>query len=108
MDDDYIRYADPFVGTSDNGHTFPGACVPFGFIQASPETGNDEWKYCSGYNFADDSLIGFAQTHLSGTGCPDLGDVLLLPFSGEVKDGVYRSKFDKNPKRRLPDTMPSG
>lgn len=102
MDDDYIRYADPFVGTSDNGHTFPGACVPFGFIQASPETGNDEWKYCSGYNFADDSLIGFAQTHLSGTGCPDLGDVLLLPFSGEVKDGVYRSKFDKKSEKASP------
>ena len=47
MDDDYIRYADPFVGTSDNGHTFPGACVPFGFIQASPETGNDCLLYTS-------------------------------------------------------------
>lgn len=74
-------------------------------IQASPETGNDAWKYCSGYNFADDSIIGFAQTHLSGTGCPDLGDILLLPFSGKIENNVYKGKFDKRSERLLPDIM---
>ena len=99
---DYSGYVNPFIGTSDNGHTFPGACVPFGFIQTSPETGNDSWKYCSGYNFADDSIMGFAQTHLSGTGCPDLGDILFLPFSGELENGCYKSKFDKSSQKAFP------
>jgi predicted alpha-1,2-mannosidase len=93
---DYCRYVDPFIGTSDNGHTFPGACLPFGLVQASPETGNDSWRYCSGFHFEDDSIIGFAQTHLNGTGCSDLGDVLILPFSGDIKGGVYKNKFDRS------------
>jgi len=92
---DLIQYANTLVGTADNGHTFPGACAPFGLIQASPETGNDSWKYCSGFNYADDSIIGFAQTHMNGTGCSDLGDILLFPFSGDIKNDVYKSKFDK-------------
>ncbi len=99
---DYSVYVNPFIGNADNGHTFPGACVPFGMIQASPETGNDAWKYCSGYNFADDSIIGFAQTHLSGTGCPDLGDILLLPFSGKIENNVYKGKFDKRSEKASP------
>ena len=53
---DYCRYVDPFIGTSDNGHTFPGACLPFGLVQFSPETGNDSWRYCSGFHFEDDSI----------------------------------------------------
>jgi predicted alpha-1,2-mannosidase len=100
---DYCLYVDPFIGTADNGHTFPGATTPFGFIQASPETGNDTWKYCSGYNYADSSIIGFAQNHLNGTGCPDLGDILLLPFNeGDIKDGNYRSRFDKSGEKAAP------
>lgn len=92
--DYYSQYVNPFIGTAYNGHTFPGACVPFGLIQASPETGNYSWEYCSGYNIEDDSIIGFAQTHLSGTGCQDLGDILLLPFV--EKDKIrYKSKYDK-------------
>ncbi len=51
--EDVCRFADPLVGTADNGHTFPGACVPFGMVQPSPDSGNDEWKYCSGFNIAD-------------------------------------------------------
>ena len=88
---DVCRYADPLVGTADNGHTFPGACVPFGMVQPSPDSGNDEWKYCSGFNIADSTLIGFSQTHLSGTGCSDLGDVLILPFSTDKpeRDNPY-------------------
>lgn len=92
-DEDVCRYADPLVGTADNGHTFPGACVPFGMVQPSPDSGNDEWKYCSGYNIADDTLIGFSQTHLNGTGCQDLGDILLFPFSGQADS--FRTGYDK-------------
>ena len=79
--EDVCRYADPLVGTADNGHTFAGACVPFGMVQPSPDSGNCRWEYCSGFNIADSTLIGFSQTHLNGTGCSDLGDVLILPFS---------------------------
>ncbi len=78
---DVCKYADPLVGTADNGHTFPGACVPFGIVQPSPDSGNSRWEYCSGFNIADSTLIGFSQTHLNGTGCLDLGDILILPFS---------------------------
>lgn len=89
--EDVCRFADPLVGTADNGHTFPGACVPFGMVQPSPDSGNDDWKYCSGFNIADSTLIGFSQTHLSGTGCSDLGDVLILPFSTDKpeRDNPY-------------------
>ena len=83
-EEDVCDWVDPLIGTADNGHTFPGACVPFGLVQPSPDSGNDDWKYCSGFNIADETLIGFSQNHLNGTGCRDLGDVLLLPFSGEV------------------------
>lgn len=94
---DVCRYADPLVGTADNGHTFAGACVPFGMIQPSPDSGNDRWEYCSGFNIADSTLIGFSQTHLNGTGCSDMGDVLILPFSTRspekhnpyVKESLY-------------------
>lgn len=79
--EDVCQYADPLVGTADNGHTFAGACVPFGMVQPSPDSGNCRWEYCSGFNIADSTLIGFSQTHLNGTGCSDLGDVLILPFS---------------------------
>jgi predicted alpha-1,2-mannosidase len=100
---DYCQYVDPFIGTAYNGHTFPGATTPFGFIQASPETGNDAWRYCSGYNYDDSSIAGFAQNHLNGTGCSDLGDILLLPFTeGDVKDGNYRSRFDKSGEKASP------
>ncbi|MDR2847585.1 MAG: GH92 family glycosyl hydrolase [Bacteroidales bacterium] len=100
--EDVTKYVDPFIGTAYNGHTFPGATVPFGFIQASPETGNDAWKYCSGYNCDDTSIIGFAQNHLNGTGCSDLGDVLMLPFAGERQDGDYRSTFAKAEEKATP------
>ena len=81
-------YVDPFVGTAGFGHTTPAACVPFGLIQAGPDTGNGDWDHCSGYNYSDKSVLGFSQTHLNGTGCPDLGDVKLLPF---VSDSVPES-----------------
>lgn len=91
---DYTQYVNGFIGNADNGHTFPGACYPFGMIQASPESGVGSWRYCSGYNYDDDYIEGFSQTHLNGTGVPDLGDVLLFPFSGTPKQ--FKSRYDKN------------
>ena len=77
-------YVDPFVGTTGTGHTFPAAAVPFGLVQAGPDTGNGDWDHCSGYRFGDTEIFGFSQTHLNGTGCPDLGDVRILPLTDEV------------------------
>lgn len=98
--DNYLIFVNPLIGTADNGHTFPGACVPFGLIQAGPETGRYEWRYCSGYNYEDNSIIGFSQTHLNGTGCPDLGDILMMPFCGDVKE--YKSSFSKDTEKASP------
>lgn len=92
---DYTSYVNPFVGTAGFGHTFPGACVPFGLIQVGPETGNADWKYCAGYQYNDSCVNGFSQTRLNGTGCLDLGDILMLPFTGEPNKGEYKSKIDK-------------
>jgi predicted alpha-1,2-mannosidase len=78
----YSKYVNPFIGTSATGHTFPGATVPFGMVQLSPETGNFGWHYSSGYRYEDTVITGFAHTHLSGTGGVDLGDVLFFPFQG--------------------------
>ena len=94
---DYTKYVNPFVGNADNGHTFPGACRPFGMIQASPVTGAVGWRYCSEYVYSDSLIWGFTQTHLNGTGCMDLGDILVMPVSGKrtrAWDG-YRSHYSK-------------
>ena len=72
-------YVNPMVGTDGHGHTFPGAIVPFGQIQPSPDTRLSGWDGCSGYHYSDDTIFGFSHTHLSGTGCEDYGDVLLMP-----------------------------
>ena len=82
--DDLTQYVDPFIGTAFTGHTFPGSATPFGMVQVSPDTGIDGWKHCSGYHEDDDIIRGFSHTHLSGTGCPDMGDVMLMPVVGEV------------------------
>ena len=79
----YNQYANPFVGAADNGHCNPGATVPFGNIQVGPQTGNFTWAYTSGYQNRDRSIMGFSHNRLSGTGCHDLGDVLLMPFTGD-------------------------
>ena len=76
-------FVDPFIGTAGTGHTSPAACVPFGLVQAGPDTGNGDWEHCSGYSYGDKAIHGFSQTHLNGTGCPDLGDVRILPFVSE-------------------------
>ncbi|MBQ8704399.1 MAG: GH92 family glycosyl hydrolase [Bacteroidales bacterium] len=73
-------YVNPMVGTDGHGHTFPGAIVPFGQIQPGPDTRLSGWDGCSGYHYSDDTIFGFSHTHLSGTGCEDYGDVLLMPI----------------------------
>lgn len=95
-------YVNTFVGTDAHGHTYPGATLPNGMVQLSPDTDTDGWDWCSGYHYSDNSLIGFSHTHLSGTGCADYGDILFMPATGEVKinpgdkknpDSGYRSRF---------------
>lgn len=90
---DYTQYVDPFIGTAYTGHTFPGATYPLGMIQAGPETGNYSWEYCAGYVYGDSLINGFSQTRLNGTGCIDLGDLLIQPFSGNKREDL-RSKYD--------------
>ena len=101
---DYTQYVNTFIGAADNGHTFPGACRPFGMIQTSPVTGAVGWRYCSEYVYEDSVIWGFTQTHLNGTGCMDLGDILVMPVTGNrhrAWDG-YRSSFQKNSESATP------
>ena len=81
---DFTRYVNPFIGTGGHGHTFPGATVPFGMVQLSPDTRIDNWDGSSGYHYSDTQLFGFSHTHLSGTGIPDYCDVLVMPGVGNV------------------------
>jgi len=92
---------DPFIGTGGHGHTFPGACVPNGLVQLSPDTRPDgmlDWDGCGGYHYSDSVIYGFSHTHLSGTGVADLCDVLLMPLTGsqagEWSRVGLRQKFD--------------
>ncbi len=110
---DLISNVNPFIGTKNMGHTFPGATAPFGMVQLSPETNQqpmfidgkynkDTYKYCSGYQYSDSTIFGFSHTHFSGTGHSDLGDFLLMPTTGvlklepgntEVLGSGYNSRF---------------
>ena len=92
---------DALIGTAGFGHCFPGATRPFGLVQPSPDTGVNEWKYCSGYQYADKCFYGFSQTHLNGTGSSDLGDVRILPFVGNL-DADERLAIDKNSEIAIP------
>ena len=96
--DSLSRWVNPMIGTNGMGHTFPGACYPFGIVQLSPEA----YRYCAGYQYGDSTIVGFSHTHFSGTGHSDLGDVLLMPVTGELKlrpgtaadpDAGYRSRY---------------
>ena len=99
--------ADPFIGTGEGGHTYPGATVPFGMVQLSPDTDHHSfhqgYKWAAGYRYADTTILGFSHTHFSGTGHSDLGDVLIMPIAGDVRLDPgeadkplsgYRSRFD--------------
>lgn len=93
---DYTRYVNPLIGTQKMGHTFPGATVPFGAVQLSPDTdqqphniggvyNQDAYKYCAGYQYDDKEIVGFSHTHFSGTGHSDLGDFLIMPTVGPLQ-----------------------
>lgn len=111
--EDLARYVDPLIGTAKMGHTYPGATVPFGSVQLSPDTDTipyavngrynpDVYKYCAGYKYDDKTIVGFSHTHFSGTGHSDLGDLLVMPTVGTLQlnpgtaanpDLGYRSRF---------------
>ncbi len=92
---DPTEFVDPFIGTGGHGHTFPGATLPNGMVQLSPDTRMEGWDACSGYHYSDNTIIGFSHTHLSGTGCGDYGDILLIPTTGtdRVDREGYTSLF---------------
>jgi len=92
----YHQYVNPFIGTSGHGHTYPGATVPFGMVQLSPDTRIDgSWDGCSGYHYSDTIIYGFSHTHLNGTGVSDFGDIMLMPTMGEPSfdNKIYSSTF---------------
>ena len=119
---DYTQYVNPMIGTNGMGHTFPGACYPFGGVQVSPDTDTiphningryqpGVYDYCAGYQYRDKTIVGFSHTHFSGTGHSDMGDILLMPFTGEVQlnpgtadnpDGGYRSRFSHETEKASP------
>ena len=94
---DLAKYVDPFIGTGGHGHTFPGPTIPFGMVQLSPDTRLKGWDGCSGYHYSDKLIYGFSHTHLSGTGCTDYGDILLMPTVGkpQFSNKKYSSSFKK-------------
>ena len=116
------QYVDPMIGTKEMGHVFPGACVPFGMVQLSPETDTipyavdgkytgTVYRYCSGYQYNDKTIVGFSHTHFSGTGHSDLGDFLIMPAVGEVQlnpgtadhpENGYRSRFSHETEKAEP------
>ncbi|HOI48250.1 MAG TPA: GH92 family glycosyl hydrolase, partial [Prolixibacteraceae bacterium] len=80
-----VDWVDPYIGTDYHGHVFLGASVPYGAVQLGPTNFVKGWDWCSGYHYSDSIVTGFSHTHLSGTGIGDLGDVLLMPYTGAVK-----------------------
>ena len=99
---DYTKYVNPFIGTGGHGHTFPGATVPFGMVQLSPDTRIDNWDGSSGYHYSDNEIFGFSHTHLSGTGIPDYCDVLLMPTVGKVDLENFKTTFSHANERAEP------
>lgn len=98
-----VKYVNPFVGTGGHGHTYPGATVPFGMVQLSPDNGTQGWDWCSGYHYSDSMIVGFSHTHLSGTGIGDLLDISVMPMVGVKPDTTYlRSKFSHERERAFP------
>jgi predicted alpha-1,2-mannosidase len=95
---DVVQHVNPFIGTGGHGHTFPGATLPFGMVQLSPDTRLKGWDGCGGYHFSDSIIYGFSHTHLSGTGVSDYGDVLISPTIGkpEWNNKQYASLFSKD------------
>ena len=91
-----FEYVDTFIGTGGHGHTYPGATLPFGMVQLSPDTRKNSWDGCSGYHYSDSIIYGFSHTHLSGTGIGDYGDIRFFPSVGEIKtDAFYGEDYKK-------------
>jgi predicted alpha-1,2-mannosidase len=106
---DFSSYVDPFIGTDGHGHTFPGATLPFGMVQLSPDTRKDNWDGCSGYHYSDSVIWGFSHTHLSGTGVGDYGDIRFVPMTGKlstipatINNPGYGSRFSHQNERASP------
>jgi len=99
---DYTKYVNPFIGTGGHGHTFPGATVPFGMVQLSPDTRIDNWDGSSGYHYSDSIIYGFSHTHLSGTGIPDYCDILFMPTVGEADFNKTASTFSHQNEKAEP------
>ena len=99
-----IKYVDPFIGTGGHGHTYPGATVPFGMVQLSPDNGTQGWDWCSGYHYSDSMIAGFSHTHLTGTGIGDWCDISVMPANGLVNDTIslYREKFSHDNEKASP------
>lgn len=102
-----VDYVDTFIGTGGHGHTYPGATLPFGMVQLSPDTRLEGWDGCGGYHFTDSLIYGFSHTHLQGTGISDYGDILFMPTNSEVHEGSnwgerYRSIFSKSSEESAP------
>ena len=96
LSQNFHQYVNPFIGTGGTGHTFPGATVPYGMVQLSPDTRIDgSWEGCSGYHYSDNVIYGFSHTHLNGTGVSDYGDIMLMPTMGEPSfdNKIYASTF---------------
>jgi len=122
-EENYIQYVNPFTGTRKMGHTFPGATVPFGMVQLSPDTdtvpyelngkyNREVYGYCAGYQYDDPTIVGFSHTHFSGTGHSDLGDLLIIPTVGKLQlnpgtsdspETGYRSAFSHNSEYAAPN-----
>lgn len=100
----YTSLVNPFIGTGGHGHTYPGATMPFGMMQLSPDTRLEGWDGCGGYHYSDSIMYGFSHTHLSGTGIADYCDILVMPFAGEVKwkNSEYASPFSHKNEKASP------
>ncbi|MEO6405158.1 MAG: GH92 family glycosyl hydrolase [Ferruginibacter sp.] len=100
----YNQYVNPFIGTGGHGHTYPGATLPHGMVQLSPDTRLDGWDGCGGYHYSDHFIYGFSHTHLSGTGVSDWGDILLMPMNGAPSpdNKTYGSAFNHENEKASP------
>lgn len=100
----FTTLVNPFIGTGGHGHTYPGASMPFGMMQLSPDTRLEGWDGCGGYHYSDSMMYGFSHTHLSGTGIADYCDILVMPFTGEVKwkNNEYASPFSHKNEKASP------
>ena len=103
-DNSPASFVNPFIGTGGHGHTYPGPSLPFGMMQLSPDTRLEGWDGCSAYHYSDSVIYGFSHTHLSGTGCSDYGDILLMPVKGTatLNNYGYRSGFGKRSEKARP------